>query len=515
LPSVDRRTGGASRFCRSARATGPTWSDGTARAPRSPVAARAAFSAAGRGVALVGPDLACRIAGVVERYVVSGCCIDTCRAARCIGIGVAREEIGKVVSAASDAQKGGDRYAQRDLVQFRHRSSNCVRPSMRRIRSGAESVSAPRALFAGGFETDSLLDRYPGKHERRRHDGQGWPMMETHGEGPALRPWLPVALLQPGQIFAGRYRVVTLLGGGCTSQVHEAVSSLDGRKVAIKVFDRQLLPSPGAVKHFEFVMSAERRVSGPHVLTTLEAGVDAETQLPFVVTELLSGESLESAVKRRGRMGTRRLLECMRQLAVGLATIHGNLKPGGIFVERQANGSPLVTILDFGLAEALRRSRDANGRGGLGPPTYTAYEQICGFPVTPRSDVWAFALIAFFLMTGHHYWYAANADLDDARRRRELFDEILNRRVVPPSFRARELGVDVQAPPRFDAWFATCLEREPEARFAGAQAAFHELERAFRPEGAGHPWVTRMRWAIASLVLGLALVITLAWIRPF
>jgi serine/threonine protein kinase len=350
--------------------------------------------------------------------------------------------------------------------------------------------------------------------------------METRKEGSALPPWLPVGLLQAGQIFAGRYRVEGLLGGGWSSQVHEAVNIVDGRKVAIKAFHRQLLPSAGAVKRFEFVMRAERRVNGPHVANTLEAGIDPQTQIPFIITEFLSGETLESAVRRKGPMGARKMVECMRQIAAGLEVghakldraapeqgpiVHGNLKPSTIFLERQQNGPPVVTLLDFGLAEALERSRDAGGRGGLGPPAYTAYEQICGYAVTPRADVWAYALVAFFVMTGHHYWCAANGDLDDARRRRELFDEVLNRRLVPPSFRVRELGVDVRVPPKFDAWFARCLEREPELRFDSARAAFDELERAFQPRGAWlvHLLVARTRWAVASLVVGLAVLITL------
>jgi serine/threonine protein kinase len=355
-------------------------------------------------------------------------------------------------------------------------------------------------------------------------------MMETRRERNALQPWVPIALLRPGQIFAGKYRIEALLGGGSSSQVHEAVDVQDGSKVAIKAFERQLLPSAGAVKRFEYAMGTARRVRGPHVASTLDAGVDSETQIPFIVTQLLRGETLESAVRRRGPMGSRKMLQCMRQIAVGLEAghghvdaafpdrgplVHGNLKPGSIFFERMVNGTPLVTILDFGLAEALERSRDTGARGRRGPPAYTAYEQICGFAVTPRTDIWAFALVAFFLLTGHHYWYAANGD--DARRRRELFDEVLNRRLVPPSFRARELDVDVDLPPKFDDWFARCLEREPEQRFASTEEAFGELQDAFQREGGGVKLslTLRLRWAAISLALGLAVLITLALTRRF
>jgi serine/threonine protein kinase len=339
--------------------------------------------------------------------------------------------------------------------------------------------------------------------------------------------WSPLALLRIGQTFAERYRVEGLLGGGRSSQVYEAVNAVDDRKVALKVFHPRVLPSPGAVKRFEYVMRVDRRLSGPHVVTTLDGGIDASTQIPFVVTELLSGETLEQAVRRRGAMSARRSMECLRQLAIALEVghayvdaawpergpvVHGTLKPASTFVSRLPSGALFVTLLDFGLAEALERSP-----GGLGPPAYAAYEQVCGFAVTPSADVWAFALVAFFMLTGHHYWYAASGDLDDPRQRRELFDEVLNRRFVPPSFRVRELGLDFELSPAFDAWFARCLDRQPEARFATAQSAFDELERALQPTEPARPSrlpVGSVRWLLGALVLGLVALVFFAAARP-
>ncbi len=339
--------------------------------------------------------------------------------------------------------------------------------------------------------------------------------------------WSPLALLRVGQIFAERYRVEGLLGGGRSSQVYQAVVVDDGRKVALKVFHPRVLPSPGAVKRFEYVMRAERRVSGPHVVTTLDGGVDASTQIPFLATELLSGETLERAVRKRGAMGARRTIECLRQLAIGLEAghgqvdaaspergpmVHGNLKPASIFISRLPSGALFVTLLDFGLAEALERSP-----GALEPPAYQAYEQVCGFAVTPRADVWAFALIAFFMLSGHHYWYAASGDLDDPRKRRELFDEVLNGRLVPPSFRVRELGLDFELSPAFDAWFARCLAREPEDRFATAQVAFDELEQALEraePSRYARLPMGSVRWLLGALVLGLVALVFFATGRP-
>src|SRR5438128_1512878 len=183
-----------------------------------------------------------------------------------------------------------------------------------RIRSTREPVSVPshfrrrrrrsRGIVAH-IDTDSRAQRYsvrarmPREHSHIRKSG----------------PW-PAGFLHVGQIFADRYHIERLLCGARASQVYEAVNVVDGRKVAVKAFDPQLLASAGAVKRFEFVMHADRRPSGAHVVATFEAGVDPETQTPFVVTELLAGETLESAVRKRGAMSARRLIVCMRQLAM-------------------------------------------------------------------------------------------------------------------------------------------------------------------------------------------------------
>jgi serine/threonine-protein kinase len=250
-------------------------------------------------------------------------------------------------------------------------------------------------------------------------------------------------------------------------------------------------------------------------------------QVPYVVTEFLSGETLEERVRKRGPFEVDALLDCMRQLAEGLEVghryidhsfpdrgpvVHGNLKPGSIFLTPRGSAD-WVTILDFGLAEGLEHARGSISRGRLRPPLYTAYEQLCGYAVTPRADIWAIGLVAFFMLTAQHYWRASEGDLDDARQRRALFDEVLNRPLVDPSVRAAELGCAGRVSPAFDVWFARCLDRDPEERFVSATSAVHELGLALskgptsrrRPASSAH----FVRWAIVALALFAALFMSI------
>src|SRR5258705_7758180 len=109
-----------------------------------------------------------------------------------------------------------------------------------------------------------------------------------------------MGVLTSGQVFAGRYLIERLLGTGRASQVFAAFDLVDDRKVAIKVFDPHVLPSAGAARRFELAMRTSRELNGAHIATAIDAGIDGATHIPFIVTPLLSGETPEEAVRRRG-----------------------------------------------------------------------------------------------------------------------------------------------------------------------------------------------------------------------
>jgi hypothetical protein len=104
-----------------------------------------------------------------------------------------------------------------------------------------------------------------------------------------------------------------------------------------------------------------------------------------------------------------------------------------------------------------------------------AFEQVAAGKITPQTDIWPLGLIAFFLLTGKPYWKAANHGEGTITM---LFGEVLSLPIEPPSARARELGVQAPLPAAFDAWFASCVEREPGKRFASAGACAEALAAA-------------------------------------
>jgi serine/threonine protein kinase len=108
-----------------------------------------------------------------------------------------------------------------------------------------------------------------------------------------------------------------------------------------------------------------------------------------------------------------------------------------------------------------------------------AYEQVAGESVSPQTDIWAFGLITYFLLTGQRYWPAASRP--DASMP-ALFAEIVNLPLVPPSERLRQQGIPIELPTAFDAWLLRCLDRKPSQRFASAGRALIELRTALRQD---------------------------------
>jgi serine/threonine protein kinase len=114
-----------------------------------------------------------------------------------------------------------------------------------------------------------------------------------------------------------------------------------------------------------------------------------------------------------------------------------------------------------------------------GTPLYMAYEQAIGGQITPQTDIWPLGLIAFFSMTGHHYWKTANAAEGSLT---QLFAEVLSLPIDLASVRAREIGAGVELTKAFDAWFARCVEHDSAQRFSTAGECAVLLARALGVE---------------------------------
>ena len=305
-------------------------------------------------------------------------------------------------------------------------------------------------------------------------------------------------MLEPGQIFAARYRVIRRIAEGGMGAIFEAEHTATERRVALKLLFPHIMSVASARKKFELEAKISARVNSPNIVEVLDAGFDEASKSPFLVMELLEGQTLAHYVRDRGALGIDQALPLLQQVAAGLDAAHGyresngtpkpivhrDLKPENLFMARE-HGVHMVKILDFGIAKVLGETGNIS-QEVRGTPLYMAFEQVTAGALSPQTDVWALGLIAYYMFTASHYWRSANAPSANVQ---SLFAEILTLPLEAPSVRLRQQNVNVELSPAFDSWLLECIQRDPARRFASAGAAIDALAQAFDKKPRARPRV--------------------------
>jgi hypothetical protein len=246
-------------------------------------------------------------------------------------------------------------------------------------------------------------------------------------------------------------------------EVYRARDTRLGRDVALKVLPLPALTDLDRLQRFEQEARATAALNHPNILALYDIGRSEHG--PFIVTELLEGQTLR-AVLERGAMPIRRALETATQVARGLAAahdrgiVHRDLKPDNLFVTSDGH----VKILDFGLAklnepEPVRAWSGesptvvpATGPGVvLGTVGYMAPEQVLGRPADHRADIFALGTVLYEMVTGRR---AFARDTAPETMAAILKDE-------PPDL----AGGDGAVPVSLQRIVGRCLEKNPSARF--------------------------------------------------
>jgi eukaryotic-like serine/threonine-protein kinase len=285
--------------------------------------------------------------------------------------------------------------------------------------------------------------------------------------------------LTPGSVFAGRYEVRSLIGQGGMGAVYEVVHRQTRRRVALKVLLPVLVSDSDARARFSQEASITADIESEHVVETFDAGVDRESGCPFIVMELLRGESLGERLAARQRMSANDVVEILRQVGAVLqetharGIIHRDLKPDNVFLARRDDGSCRVKVLDFGIAKVLEQAGLSRNTVNIGTPLYMAPEQLDGSRIGPATDLFALTHIAFELLAGESYW---EHEVRTAPSTMVLLRWIEGGMPELPHLRAQRLGISVGD--AFDAWFLRGTARDPAHRFQNARELVLSFARA-------------------------------------
>ena len=316
-------------------------------------------------------------------------------------------------------------------------------------------------------------------------------------------------MVRPGDRVSERYEVLEQLAIGGMGTLWRARHVELEVDVVLKVIASDAA-SPVLLKRFKREAQAAARLRSPNIVQVQDYGV-FEGQ-PYLAMELLRGEDLATRLKRVATLTPAACLEVLEGVGRAMETahaagiVHRDLKPANIFLERVGD-SDIVKVLDFGVAKEVAKSTDAmatTGASVVGSPAYMSPEQIWGEAVGPRADVWAMAVVAFELLTGH----CPFADESLAK----VFDRILR----APLPNARDYAAELS--PAFDDFFRRGLARAQDERFQSATELVNAFSRATRGELAPSnqratrhaPEHYRAVWLVgAALLVGILVTIAL------
>jgi serine/threonine-protein kinase len=266
-----------------------------------------------------------------------------------------------------------------------------------------------------------------------------------------------------GAVLSSRYRLLRLLGEGGLAAVFEAQDLAGSGRCAVKVLRPEYAAERRVLTQFYAEAQSAARLVHPNIARCFGHAPPDEPS-PYVVGELVEGASVASYLRPGLAYEAQTAVPIVRGLLSALAEahrqgfVHGDIKPGNVFLIPRPDGPPVVKLLDFGIAGVM----DAAGgmmtrtRTGafLGSPSYMSPEQVrSSRDIGPRSDLWSVGVMLYQLLTGREPFFAQT---EAAKLTLVLSGDAL--------------AVD-QGKPELSGWrgfFARALAREAEQRFGSA-----------------------------------------------
>jgi TonB family protein len=276
--------------------------------------------------------------------------------------------------------------------------------------------------------------------------------------------------VSPGWVIAERYEIQAQLGEGGMGAVFRARDRALHVTVAFKVL--RLKPDPTAVRRFHHEVALARKVKHENVCAVYEYG--EERGILYCTMELVGGKNLRQVLREQAPLPVDQAYRVALKAAAGLKAIHEagvlhrDLKASNIMIDAKER----VRLVDFGIAKAIpnpeqESSTETPITGGdavVGTPAYMSPEQVMGWPLDARSDIYSFGIVLFELFTGQVPFHGSNR----AATMRKHIEEPLPLRGPLAQLLPTPLVYVLER----------ALAKDPDQRYADVAELIRDLERA-------------------------------------
>ncbi|HUH03533.1 MAG TPA: serine/threonine-protein kinase [Kofleriaceae bacterium] len=274
--------------------------------------------------------------------------------------------------------------------------------------------------------------------------------------------------LAPNQFLAGRYRIQRFIAGGGMGEVYEARDDVLNEHVALKLLRPELLEKPSAQARFVEEIRLARKITHPNVCRVFDVSIDGDRL--FFTMQLHEGSTLAGWLRDRGPAHLDELRPIVTQALAGVAAahdanvIHADLKPSNLLLT--GTGGDRIVVSDFGLAVpcCAELACHCDMAHLLGTPAYMAPEQIGGGCAQEQTDVYAFGVVLFQMVTGTLPFQGTTPH------------ELAQARLAVDAPAPRTLRPDLE--PRWNELIRACLARNPCDRPPDARAVARALDLA-------------------------------------
>jgi serine/threonine protein kinase len=326
------------------------------------------------------------------------------------------------------------------------------------------------------------------------------------------------AQLKPGQILAGKYRVISLIGHGGMGSVYKVEQMLLNKVCALKTLNAHKI-SDDAWRRFQYEAKAAALLDHPCLIKVLDMGL-LDEEHPFFTMELAEGQPLANMLKD-GPLPLDMVLEIFHQLSLGLGyahsqgVIHRDLKPSNIIVQPGNERDELkVKVVDFGIAKVIGRDGDTEAtnltKTGeiFGTPNYMSPEQCMGRAIDDRADIYSLGCVLFESLTGHLPFVSDTA----------LSTMLKHQSEAPPTLKEATLGGSY--PQDLELVIAKLLAKHPSQRYQTLLDLAYDLSRIKLGEKVDRSQYTtisgltrtRTRWQAIAAATAVVLIGVAGWI---